>query len=155
MAETSARSEASVMLADCPVPVRVDNWARLRLIVKTALLHRRETECIERRSERAIAEAVPLLRLALDVEHERDGVLVACLHQMMLAQVQRLLRVEIGARKQLPEIGGFHFGAGVVHYALYDAGKLDLHAPWEGEPVAGFEQPGDSPFARLAVDADD
>lgn len=27
-----------------PVPVIVDNWARLRLIVKTALLHRRETE---------------------------------------------------------------------------------------------------------------
>ncbi|MBK9943263.1 MAG: propanediol/glycerol family dehydratase large subunit [Kouleothrix sp.] len=27
-----------------PVPVQVDNWARLRLIVKTALLHRRETE---------------------------------------------------------------------------------------------------------------
>jgi hypothetical protein len=26
------------------VPVTVDNWARLRLIVKTALLHRRETE---------------------------------------------------------------------------------------------------------------
>jgi hypothetical protein len=30
-----------------PVPVRVDNWARLRLIVKTALLHRRETEQVE------------------------------------------------------------------------------------------------------------
>lgn len=27
-----------------PVPVQIDNWARLRLIVKTALLHRRETE---------------------------------------------------------------------------------------------------------------
>jgi propanediol dehydratase large subunit len=27
-----------------PVPVQVDNWARLRLIVKTALLHRHETE---------------------------------------------------------------------------------------------------------------
>lgn len=27
-----------------PVPVRVDNWARLRLIVKTALLHRRECD---------------------------------------------------------------------------------------------------------------
>lgn len=27
-----------------PVPVQVDNWLRLRLIVKTALLHRRETE---------------------------------------------------------------------------------------------------------------
>jgi hypothetical protein len=27
-----------------PVPVTVDNWARLRLIVKTALLHRKETE---------------------------------------------------------------------------------------------------------------
>jgi len=27
-----------------PVSVQVDNWARLRLIVKTALLHRRETE---------------------------------------------------------------------------------------------------------------
>jgi propanediol dehydratase large subunit len=31
-------------LATAPVPVQVDNWARLRLIVKTALLHRRETE---------------------------------------------------------------------------------------------------------------
>jgi len=29
-----------------PVPVQVDNWARLRLIVKTALLHRHETEQI-------------------------------------------------------------------------------------------------------------
>ncbi len=29
-----------------PVPIRVDNWARLRLIVKTTLLHRRETEQI-------------------------------------------------------------------------------------------------------------
>jgi hypothetical protein len=29
-----------------PVPVQVDNWARLRLIVKTTLLHRRETEQI-------------------------------------------------------------------------------------------------------------
>jgi hypothetical protein len=30
-----------------PVPVQVDNWARLRLIVKTALLHRRETELVK------------------------------------------------------------------------------------------------------------
>lgn len=30
-----------------PVPVQVDNWARLRLIVKTALLHRRETEQVQ------------------------------------------------------------------------------------------------------------
>ncbi len=29
-----------------PVPVQVDNWARLRLIVKTTLLHRRETEAV-------------------------------------------------------------------------------------------------------------
>jgi len=32
-----------------PVGVKVDNWARLRLIVKTALLHRRETEQIDDR----------------------------------------------------------------------------------------------------------
>ena len=31
-------------LAVQPVPVQIDNWARLRLIVKTTLLHRRETE---------------------------------------------------------------------------------------------------------------
>jgi hypothetical protein len=31
-------------LAVKPVPVQIDNWARLRLIVKTTLLHRRETE---------------------------------------------------------------------------------------------------------------
>ena len=30
-----------------PVPVRIDNWARLRLIVKTMLLHRRELEQVE------------------------------------------------------------------------------------------------------------
>jgi hypothetical protein len=30
-----------------PVPVIVDNWARLKLIVKTSLLHRRETEEIK------------------------------------------------------------------------------------------------------------
>lgn len=30
-----------------PVPVQVDNWARLRLIVKTALLHRHETEQVK------------------------------------------------------------------------------------------------------------
>jgi propanediol dehydratase large subunit len=30
-----------------PVAVKIDNWARLRLIVKTALLHRRETEQIQ------------------------------------------------------------------------------------------------------------
>jgi propanediol dehydratase large subunit len=30
-----------------PVPVQIDNWARLRLIVKTTLLHRRETEQIQ------------------------------------------------------------------------------------------------------------
>ncbi|MEM7030611.1 MAG: glycerol dehydratase reactivase beta/small subunit family protein [Chloroflexota bacterium] len=30
-----------------PVGVKVDNWARLRLIVKTALLHRHETESVE------------------------------------------------------------------------------------------------------------
>lgn len=29
-----------------PVPVTVDNWARLRLIVKTTLLHRRETDAV-------------------------------------------------------------------------------------------------------------
>lgn len=33
-------------LAVTPVPVQVDNWARLRLIVKTTLLHRRETEAV-------------------------------------------------------------------------------------------------------------
>jgi propanediol dehydratase large subunit len=32
-----------------PVPVQVDNWARLRLIVKTTLLHRRETELVRPR----------------------------------------------------------------------------------------------------------
>jgi len=36
-------------LAVKPVPVMVDNWARLKLIVKTALLHRRETEEIRDR----------------------------------------------------------------------------------------------------------
>ena len=30
-----------------PVPVNIDNWARLRLIVKTMLLHRRETEQVD------------------------------------------------------------------------------------------------------------
>ncbi len=35
--------------ATTPVPVQVDNWARLRLIVKTALLHRRETEMVRER----------------------------------------------------------------------------------------------------------
>ncbi|MBM3189085.1 MAG: hypothetical protein FJZ90_10230 [Chloroflexi bacterium] len=30
-----------------PVPVKVDNWVRLRLIVKTMLLHRREIEQID------------------------------------------------------------------------------------------------------------
>ena len=34
--------------ATTPVPVQVDNWARLRLIVKTTLLHRRETEADQR-----------------------------------------------------------------------------------------------------------
>ena len=33
--------------APTPVPVQVDNWARLRLIVKTALLHRHETEQVQ------------------------------------------------------------------------------------------------------------
>ncbi|HMN31236.1 MAG TPA: glycerol dehydratase reactivase beta/small subunit family protein, partial [Caldilineaceae bacterium] len=33
-----------------PVAVKIDNWARLRLIVKTALLHRRETEQIQDRA---------------------------------------------------------------------------------------------------------
>jgi propanediol dehydratase large subunit len=42
-----------------PVPVQVDNWARLRLIVKTALLHRRETEQV--RNE-------PPMELAFDWE---------------------------------------------------------------------------------------
>lgn len=32
-----------------PIPVQVDNWARLRLIVKTALLHRRETDEVRTR----------------------------------------------------------------------------------------------------------
>jgi propanediol dehydratase large subunit len=36
--------------ATTPVPVQVDNWARLKLIVKTALLHRRETEMIRDQS---------------------------------------------------------------------------------------------------------
>jgi hypothetical protein len=30
-----------------PVPVTVDNWVRLRLIVKTMLLHRRECEQVD------------------------------------------------------------------------------------------------------------
>ncbi|MHB1296549.1 MAG: glycerol dehydratase reactivase beta/small subunit family protein [Anaerolineae bacterium] len=30
-----------------PVPVQIDNWARLRLIVKTMLLHRRELEQVD------------------------------------------------------------------------------------------------------------
>ena len=38
-----ARSEAVT-----PVKVTIDNWARLRFIVKTALLHRKETEAISR-----------------------------------------------------------------------------------------------------------
>ncbi|MCX7669732.1 MAG: propanediol dehydratase, partial [Anaerolineae bacterium] len=36
-------------LLPTPVGVKVDNWARLRLIVKTTLLHRRETEQIDDR----------------------------------------------------------------------------------------------------------
>ncbi len=42
-----------------PVPVQVDNWARLRLIVKTALLHRHETEQVRDR---------PPVELAFDWE---------------------------------------------------------------------------------------
>ncbi|MGC9520493.1 MAG: glycerol dehydratase reactivase beta/small subunit family protein [Anaerolineae bacterium] len=34
-------------LPTSPVPVRIDNTARLRLIVQTTLLHRRETEMVE------------------------------------------------------------------------------------------------------------
>lgn len=45
-----------------PVPVRVDNWVRLRLIVKTMLLHRREVEAID--PDR------PPTELALDWEPE-------------------------------------------------------------------------------------
>lgn len=45
--------------ATTPVPVQVDNWARLRLIVKTALLHRRETEEVSDR---------PPVELAFDWE---------------------------------------------------------------------------------------
>lgn len=37
-------------LATVPVPVQVDNWARLKLIVKTTLLHRRETEQVREQS---------------------------------------------------------------------------------------------------------
>ncbi|MCL4859149.1 MAG: propanediol/glycerol family dehydratase large subunit [Caldilineaceae bacterium] len=44
-----------------PVAVKIDNWARLKLIVKTALLHRRETEQIEDR---------PPAELAFDWEPE-------------------------------------------------------------------------------------
>jgi propanediol dehydratase large subunit len=44
-----------------PVAVKIDNWARLRLIVKTTLLHRRETEEIEDR---------PPVELAFDWEPE-------------------------------------------------------------------------------------
>jgi propanediol dehydratase large subunit len=44
-----------------PVAVKIDNWARLRLIVKTTLLHRRETEQIEDR---------PPIELAFDWEPE-------------------------------------------------------------------------------------
>ena len=42
MGRNAARYAAGKMTT--PVPVSVDNWARLRLIVKTALLHRRESE---------------------------------------------------------------------------------------------------------------
>jgi propanediol dehydratase large subunit len=42
-----------------PVPVQVDNWARLRLIVKTALLHRHETEAVR---------DLPPMELAFDWE---------------------------------------------------------------------------------------
>jgi propanediol dehydratase large subunit len=38
-----------------PVAVKIDNWARLRLIVKTALLHRRETEAIIERPPSELA----------------------------------------------------------------------------------------------------
>jgi glycerol dehydratase medium subunit/propanediol dehydratase medium subunit len=44
-----------------PVAVKIDNWARLRLIVKTALLHRRETEEITDQ---------PPMELAFDWEPE-------------------------------------------------------------------------------------
>lgn len=42
MGRNAARYAAGKLTT--PVPVSVDNWARLRLIVKTALLHRKETE---------------------------------------------------------------------------------------------------------------
>jgi propanediol dehydratase large subunit len=42
MGRNAARYAAGKLTT--PVPVTVDNWARLRLIVKTALLHRKETE---------------------------------------------------------------------------------------------------------------
>jgi hypothetical protein len=41
---TSLPSVTIPPVTTTPVPVTVDNWARLRLIVKTALLHRKETE---------------------------------------------------------------------------------------------------------------
>lgn len=37
-----------------PIKPSIDNWARLRLIVKTALLHRRETEAIENKNPKEV-----------------------------------------------------------------------------------------------------
>ena len=37
-----------------PVPVTIDNWARLQFIVKTALLHRKETEAVSARPPQEI-----------------------------------------------------------------------------------------------------
>ena len=44
-----AKSEAVT-----PVPVTIDNWARLQFIVKTALLHRKETEAVSARPPQEI-----------------------------------------------------------------------------------------------------
>ncbi|MEZ4663720.1 MAG: hypothetical protein R2911_39810 [Caldilineaceae bacterium] len=47
--EAIGRNAAAYAKGERPTPVgvKVDNWARLRLIVKTALLHRHETAQIE------------------------------------------------------------------------------------------------------------
>jgi hypothetical protein len=61
----------------------------------------------------------------------------------------------IFGRERRVDILGGEFFAGGVGCALDNAGKLDLQAARQLEPVVGFEQIGDAAFARLRIDAND
>ena len=178
-AEMTALSEAVTMLASTPTPqsssspdraldVRRGEGVAARGQRVLGVVEHPDVEAVgptrglepvdgvHERGDRAVAGAVQLAHLAVDVDVHVELVLLPRGRRGVHGvQLQRGLAEEVLALEGLPDRRRRHLAALAVGLLLHRAAELDLQPARQVELVLGLHHVGDAALAGLAVDADD